>query len=117
MWQRRILPEMAAIAARNAYGNGSPWREHDSSVDYDASQFPAALYHSASYFIIGNLRRPNTDELAHACVAAVRKLWDNIEELDIEALAKNADVSIYERGWKKHDAGAIEATQVDLSAV
>ncbi len=111
VWQRRILPEMAAIAGRNAYGNGSPWREHNSTVSYDATQFPSALYHSASYFIIGGLRRPNTEELALQIVAAVRKVWDNLSSLDIDEIARHADVSIYERGWKKHQAAAIQAAQ------
>ena len=111
VWQRRILPEMAAVAARNAYGNGSPWREHNSTVSYDAAQFPNALYHSASYFIIGNLRLPNTEELGHQIVAAVRKVWDNLDALDIDDVARNADVSIYERGWQKHQAAAIQAAQ------
>lgn len=111
VWQRRILPEFACIAAKNAYGNGSPWREFDSDVDYTPAQFPNALYHSASYFIIAGLRRPNTEELAHQTVEAIRKVWDNLDELDIDELAKNADVSIYERGWQKHDAGEIVAAE------
>ena len=111
VWQRRILPEFAAIAAKNAYGNGSPWSEFDSSVEYDPAQFSGALYHSASYFILNSLRRPNPLDLADKIVEAVHKVWDNRAELDIESLAKNADVSIYERGWKKHSAGEITAAQ------
>lgn len=107
VWQRRILPEFTAIATKNAYGNGAPWREFDSDVNYDPAQFPNALYHSASYFILNGMRRPNSEQLAHQIVAAVRKVWDNLDELDIDAIAKNADVSIYERGWKKHEAGEI----------
>ena len=102
VWQRRILPEMAAIAAKNAYGHGSPWREHGSTVDYDPARFPNALYHSASYFIIGDLRLPNTDELAHRIVEAVRKVYDHLGDVDIDEIARTADVSIYERGWKRH---------------
>lgn len=104
VWQRRILPEMAAIAARNAYGRGSPWRESRSEVDYDPARFPQALYHSASYFIIGGLRLPNTEETAHLVVKAMRKVFEQIKDVDIQALAGNADISLYERGWKKHAA-------------
>jgi hypothetical protein len=100
VWQRRILPEFAAIAARNAYGNGSPWREHGSTVEYDPSRYPAALYHSASYFILGGLRLPNTEETARAIAAAAGKVFDRLDELDVEALARGADVSLYERGWR-----------------
>ena len=100
MWQRRSLPEMTAIAARNAYGHGSPWRESGSTVTYRAADFPAALYHSATYFIFNGLRRPNTDDAAHAIVKATRKVFENLDELDIDAIAADADVSLYERGWK-----------------
>jgi dTDP-4-amino-4,6-dideoxygalactose transaminase len=100
VWQRRILPELAAIAARNAFGHGSPWREHGSKVTYDPGQFPAALYHSASYFILGGLRLPNTEETAYLIAAAVRKVFDHLSELDIDALARDADISLYERGWR-----------------
>jgi perosamine synthetase len=116
MWQRRILPEMSAVASRNAYGNGSPWRESGSDVSYDPAQFPAALYHSASYFIISSLRRPNPDEFAHSIVKAVRKVWDNLDSLDIDALAEGADISIYERGWQPHKASDLTAAQVELQS-
>lgn len=102
VWQRRILPEMAAIAARNAYGRGSPWREHGSTVEYVAARFPAALRHSGTYFIIGGLRYPNEESAAELFAAAVRKVFSRLGELDIEELASRADVSIYERGWKPH---------------
>lgn len=107
VWQRRILPEMAAIKSKNAYGNGSPWRESGSTVSYDPAQFPVALYHSASYFIISALRQPNTEETAQLIVESVRKVFENLDSIDIEAVAGNADVSIYERGWKRHAPQAI----------
>jgi dTDP-4-amino-4,6-dideoxygalactose transaminase len=100
VWQRRILPEFAAIAARNAFGNGSPWREHNSTVNYDPSQFPVALYHSGSYFIIGGMRWPNSEEVARLVVAATRKVFDRVGEMDIDKLAADADISLYERGWR-----------------
>jgi dTDP-4-amino-4,6-dideoxygalactose transaminase len=104
VWQRRILPEMAAIRARNAFGNGSPWREQASEVEYNPAAYPNALYHSASYFIISDLRLPNTVETAQRIVDAVRKVYENLDQLDIDELARKADVSIYERGWKRHEA-------------
>ena len=104
VWQRRILPEMAAIAAKNAYGNGSPWREHGSQVEYDPSRFRNALRHSDSYFIIGELRLPNGEECARLVVDAVWKVFTRIGDLDIDGLARRADVSLYERGWKRHKA-------------
>jgi dTDP-4-amino-4,6-dideoxygalactose transaminase len=99
MWQRRILPEMAAIAAKNAYGAGAPWRAAGSNVDYDPAQFPAALYHSATYFVINALRAPNGEELAQLIVQGTRKVFEKLDRIDIEATARDADVSLYERGW------------------
>jgi len=104
VWQRRILPEFAAIAARNAYGKGSPWKEHHSPVRYDPAQFPNALYHSATYFIIGDLRMPNTEDTARLIAAGIKKVFAELPRIDIDALAKDADVSLYERGWRTHSA-------------
>jgi hypothetical protein len=109
VWQRRILPEMAAVAAKNAYGRGSPWREHKSKVNYDPNQFPVALSHADSYFIISAMRLPNTEKLAHQSVAAVRKVYANLARLDIEAVAKKADIGLYERGWQKHKTQRMSA--------
>lgn len=106
VWQRRILPEMSAVAARNAFGHGSPWSEHGSKVSYDPAQYPVALRHSDTYFIIGGLRLPNTEELAERIVEAVRKVFSQLGALEVGALAKNADVGFYERGWQKHAAKA-----------
>lgn len=100
VWQRRILPEMAAIAARNAYGRGAPWSACESQVDYDPARFPHALYHSATYFILNSLRLPNGPELAERIVAAVRKVFARLPSLDIDTIAADADISLYERGWR-----------------
>lgn len=106
VWQRRILPELAAVQSRSAYGNGSPWRGTESTPDYTPAQFPAALYHSATYFIISGLRRPNSENLANQIADAVQKVWANLDSLDIDELAKGADISIYERGWQPHEAAS-----------
>lgn len=102
VWQRRILPEMTAIAARNAYGEGRPWAAEDDCVSYDPGAFPNALYHSASYFIIGGLRTPNGEDVARLIAQATRKVFHALPSLDIDAVAGQADVSLYERGWRPH---------------
>lgn len=101
VWQRRILPEMGVIRARNAYGNGYPWTAGRPGVDYHPSQFPQALRHVNSYFILGCLRTPNTPEAARLVAQAIRKVMENLGELDIPAVAKTADRSLYERGWRQ----------------
>lgn len=102
IWQRRILPELGAIRARNAYGRGYPWAiEGTREIDYHPSQFPAALRHVDSYIVIGGLRTPNTTEVVGKMAAAVRRVLENIGELDIEGVAEKADKSFYERGWRQ----------------
>ncbi|MCC6730557.1 MAG: DegT/DnrJ/EryC1/StrS family aminotransferase [Chthonomonadales bacterium] len=104
VWQRRVLPEMAAVRSRNAYGGGSPWRESGSTVRYDPARFPMSLYHSATYFIVGGLRLPNTVETAGLIADAVLKVFRHLPSLDIDAVGHSADVSLYERGWRRHRA-------------
>jgi dTDP-4-amino-4,6-dideoxygalactose transaminase len=101
VWQRRILPEMGAIRARDAYGNGYPWTAGRAGVDYHPSQFPEALRHVNTYFILGCLRTPNAVETARLVAQAIRKVMENLGELDIAAVAKTADRSLYERGWRQ----------------
>jgi dTDP-4-amino-4,6-dideoxygalactose transaminase len=101
VWQRRILPEMGVIRARDAYGNGYPWSAGRRGVHYHPSQFPEALRHANSYFVLGCLRTPNTVETARLVAQAIRKVMENLDELDIDAVARTADRSLYERGWKQ----------------
>ena len=123
VWQRRILPEMGVIRARDAYGNGYPWTAgrvvqasslqgpsrqagclpHDQldGVDYHPSQFPESLRHVNTYFVLGCLRTPNTVETARLVAQAIRKVMENLGELDIDRVAQTADRSLYERGWKQ----------------
>jgi len=101
VWQRRILPEMGVIRARDAFGNGYPWSAGRPGVDYHPAQFPEALRHVNSYFVLGCLRTPNTPETARLLGRAIRKVMENLGELDVEAVAGAADRSLYERGWKQ----------------
>jgi len=101
VWQRRILPELGVIRARDAFGNGYPWTAGRPDVDYHPSQFPVALRHVDTYFVLGCLRTPNTPETARLLGRAIRKVVENLDELDIEAVSKTCDRSLYERGWKQ----------------
>jgi len=101
VWQRRILPEMGVIRARDAYGNGYPWSAGRPGVVYHPSQFPESLRHVNTYFVLGCLRTPNTVETARQVARAIRKVMEHLGELDIDAVARTADRSLYERGWKQ----------------
>ena len=76
----------------------------DPSHTLHAALFPNALYHSASYFIIGALRLPNGVAIAGQIVDATRKVFERLGEIDIDRVAGDADISIYERGWTPHKA-------------
>jgi hypothetical protein len=41
-------------------------------------------------------------------------VWDNLNSVDIDALAEGADISIYERGWQPHKADGLAAARVEL---
>ena len=40
-------------------------------------------------------------ETARLVAQAIRKVMENLDELDIDAVARTADRSLYERGWKQ----------------
>jgi len=86
LWQRHILPAMTVFQAKNAYGHGSPWAQHDAmDVDYNPEGFPVAKRHADTHFgIITPLRAPNGPEMAKRVGEAIRKVFDNIDKVDVE---------------------------------
>lgn len=82
VWQGWPVPEMTAIAARNAYGNGCPWRCSGSEADYDLAQFPVAVRHCGWHTgMTMPLRPPNGPELAEHVAAAFRKVLENVDQV------------------------------------
>ena len=89
VWQRFILPEMTVFQAKNAYGGGFPWSipGADEGVDYDPARFPVAQRHCSSYFaLVMALRAPNGPEVAKSVAAGIRKVFENIDEIDPEKI-------------------------------
>lgn len=83
VWQGWPVPEMTAIAARNAYGKGCPWRCSDSRVNYDLEQFPVALRHCGWHTgLTMPLRPPNGTDLAKHVAGAFGKVLDNLDEVN-----------------------------------
>ncbi len=84
VWQRFILPAMTVFQARNAYGKGSPWAEHDATdVEYDPARFPVATRHADTHFgMTSPLRAPNSSNVARLIGNAIRKVFDNIDRVD-----------------------------------
>ena len=82
VWQGWPVPEMTAIAAKNAYGRGCPWACTQSKVDYSLGQFPVAVRHGNWHTgMTMPLRSPNTPEVAERLAAGIRKVMDNVEQL------------------------------------
>ena len=90
VWQRFILPAMTVFQAKNAYGRGCPWAEHDAmDVDYDPAHFPVARHHADTHFgMTTPLRSPNTADVARAVGEAMRKVFDHIDRIDPDELLK-----------------------------
>jgi len=83
-WQRWILPAMTVFQARNAYGHGHPWSHPRARpVDYSPDQFPLARRHADwSFGMTYPLRAPNSPDVAEQVGLAIRKLIDNIDDVD-----------------------------------
>ena len=89
MWQIYILPAMTVFQAKNAYGSGCPWSCPSSrEVEYNVDAYPAAQKHCDTHFgMTTPLRAPNDEDTARAVGSAIRKVFDNIAELDMEKAA------------------------------
>ncbi len=83
IWQAWPLPEMTAIAAKNAYGDGCPWSCTDSRVTYDLAQFPVATKHCGWHTgMTMPLRLPNGRELALRVAEAFHKVLSHLDEME-----------------------------------
>lgn len=86
IWQSYILPAMTVFQAKNAYGKGCPWScQHAKPVPYDVKDYPAAQKHCDTHFgMTEPLRAPNDEKTAKLVGTAIRKVFDNIEKIDVE---------------------------------
>jgi len=84
VWQKFILPEMTVFQARNGYGKGCPWLcPHARPVDYSLEQYPMARKHCDSHTgMTTPLRSPNTPEVAELTARGIRKVMENIDQLE-----------------------------------
>jgi perosamine synthetase len=84
VWQRFILPAMTVFQARNGYGQGCPWTcPYAEPVEYDVSQYPAAQRHCDTHTCISMaLRAPNGTNAAEAMARGIRKVMEQVDQLD-----------------------------------
>jgi len=91
VWQQFILPEMTVFQARNAYGDGYPWSIPgvNEGVDYNPERFPVARRHCDCYMaLVMALRAPNGTDMAEKIAAGIRKVFDNIGQIDPDRILK-----------------------------
>ncbi len=89
IWQRFILPEMTVFQAKNAYGKGTPWTFDNAGegVEYNPENYPVAKRHCELHFgMTMPLRAPNRTDLAEKIADAFIKVFENIEQIDVERI-------------------------------
>jgi hypothetical protein len=89
IWRRYALPSMTVFQARNAYGKGCPWECPNSRrLCYEPRDFPAAQKHCDAHFgMTAPLRAPNDESVARLVGGAIRKVFENMHDLDVEKAA------------------------------
>ncbi|MHC4873132.1 MAG: DegT/DnrJ/EryC1/StrS family aminotransferase [Planctomycetota bacterium] len=89
VWQAFSLPSMTVFQAKNAYGGGIPWSlpGADEGVDYSVENYPVAEKHCATHFgMTVPLRAPNGTDVAAKTGEAFKKVFENINALDVEKI-------------------------------
>ena len=88
VWQNFILPRMTVFQAKNAYGKGCPWDCHlTEPVTYDPDAYPVAQTHTETHFgMTYPLRAPNGKGGVRATARAFRKVFENLDQLDVDAI-------------------------------
>lgn len=86
---RWVLPAHTVFQVKNGYGKGSPWSDGHArkDVSYDMSQYPVAqACADASIWIGVNMHRPpNGAKQCDAVVKAVRKVYNNLDDVPVTA--------------------------------
>jgi dTDP-4-amino-4,6-dideoxygalactose transaminase len=86
---RWVLPAHTVFQVKNAFGKGYPWSISDAgrAVSYDLSQYPVAQRCSESCLWVGvnTHRPPNGSRQVDAVIAAIRKVFENLDQVPIPA--------------------------------
>ncbi len=82
---RWLLPGHGVFQAKNAFGKGAPWTHHARpDISYDIKQFPVSQDCVDTCLWNINLHRPpNGKEQVEATAAALRKVFENLDELKL----------------------------------
>ena len=80
-----MLPAHAVFQAKNAFGKGAPWTHARPEISYDVAQFPVAQdCVDSCLWNINTHRPPNGAEQVDALAAAVRKVFENLDQVPVE---------------------------------
>jgi dTDP-4-amino-4,6-dideoxygalactose transaminase len=87
IWQKFILPVMTVFRAKNAYGKGCPWDCLVGSSalrrDYEPHQYPVAQKHCDTHTgMTTPLRAPNGAEAVALTARGIRKVMENLEQVE-----------------------------------
>ena len=83
-----LLPAHAVFQAKNAFGKGIPWSSGVArqDVDYSLDQFPVAQQCiDTCLWGVYNHRPPNGQKQIDALSGAIRKVFENLDEVPVEA--------------------------------
>ena len=80
-WQSVPVPAQPIFQNKLAYGNGSPWSTSDTQVSYDLDQYPNAFQVLERSFVLRRLVPPNGPDLLDAYVAALAKVFTQLERV------------------------------------
>jgi dTDP-4-amino-4,6-dideoxygalactose transaminase len=81
-----LLPAHAVFQAKDAYGKGSPWSDGHTRKDisYDLDQYPIAQQCvDTCMWNVNTHRPPNGEKQCQAFAAAIRKVFENLDELKV----------------------------------
>jgi dTDP-4-amino-4,6-dideoxygalactose transaminase len=84
IWQSFILPAMTLFQNKDGYGHGCPWScPHAQPIDYSPERFPMAAKHTDWHAGVNMpLRAPNDSQVVKLVAAAIRKVMENVEQLE-----------------------------------
>ena len=81
-----LLPAHAVFQAKDAFGRGAPWNLARPEISYDLGQYPVAQdCVDSCLWNINNHRPPNGPEQIEALAAAVRKVFENLDQVPLPA--------------------------------
>jgi dTDP-4-amino-4,6-dideoxygalactose transaminase len=81
-----LLPAHGVFQAKNAFGKGAPWTHYARpEIDYSLGQWPVAQDCIDTCMCNINLHRPpNSEEQIAALADAIRKVFENLDEVKVE---------------------------------